>query len=61
MLPYFRSMEAFFNLSIPTDWQSLSYTTPVFLHAALARSANGRNSHSLSVQMGRPKGVVQDA
>ena len=24
MLPYFRSMEAFFNLSLPTDWQSLS-------------------------------------
>ena len=23
MLPYFRSMEAFFNLSLPTDWQSL--------------------------------------
>ena len=24
MLPYFRSMEAFFNLSLPKDWQSLS-------------------------------------
>ena len=24
MLPYFRSMEAFFDLSLPTDWQSLS-------------------------------------
>ena len=24
MLPYFRSMEAFFNLSIPTGWLSLS-------------------------------------
>ena len=24
MLPYFRSMEAFFNLTIPTGWQSLS-------------------------------------
>ena len=24
MLPYFRSMEVFFNLSLPTDWQSLS-------------------------------------
>ena len=24
MLPYFRSMEAFFDLSFPTDWQSLS-------------------------------------
>ena len=24
MLPYFRSMEAFFNLYLPTDWQSLS-------------------------------------
>ena len=24
MLPYFRSMEAFFNFSLPTDWQSLS-------------------------------------
>ena len=24
MLPYFRSTEAFFNLSLPTDWQSLS-------------------------------------
>ena len=24
MLLYFRSMEAFFNLSLPTDWQSLS-------------------------------------
>ena len=24
MLPYFRSMEAFFKLSLPTDWQSLS-------------------------------------
>lgn len=24
MLPYFRSMKAFFNLSIPTGWQSLS-------------------------------------
>ena len=24
MLPYFRSMEAFFNLSLTKDWQSLS-------------------------------------
>ncbi len=24
MLPYFRSMEAFFNLSLPTGWQFLS-------------------------------------
>ena len=24
MLPYFRGMEAFFNLSLPKDWQSLS-------------------------------------
>ena len=24
MLPYIRSMEAFFNLSLPSDWQSLS-------------------------------------
>lgn len=24
MLPYFRSMKAFFNLSLPKDWQSLS-------------------------------------
>ena len=26
MLPYFRNMEAFINLSLPTDWQSLSYS-----------------------------------
>lgn len=59
MLPYFCSMEAFF----PTHWLAVTIwqPTPVFLHATLAWSANGRNSHSLSVQMGRPKSVMQDA
>lgn len=25
MLPYFHSMEAFLNLSLPPDWQTLSF------------------------------------
>ena len=36
MLPYFRSMEAFFNLSLPTDWQSLSDSQLQFFFTQLS-------------------------
>ena len=36
MLPYFRSMEAFFNLSLPTDWQSLFDSQLLFFFRQLA-------------------------
>ena len=31
MLPYFRSMEAFFNLSFPTGWQFILCRSQMFL------------------------------
>ena len=37
MLPYFRSMEAFFNLSLPTDWQSLSDSQLQYFFRQLSR------------------------
>ena len=36
MLPYFRSMEAFFNLSLPTDWQSLSDSQLLYFFTQLS-------------------------
>ena len=36
MLPFFRSMEAFFNLSLPTDWQSLSDSQLLFFFRQLS-------------------------
>ena len=37
MLPYFRSMEAFFNLSLPKDWQSLSDSQFQYFFRQLSR------------------------
>ena len=37
MLPYFRSMEAFFNLSLPTDWQSLSDSQLLYFFHQMSR------------------------
>ena len=37
MLPYFRSMEAFFNLSLPKDWQSLSDSQLLYFFTQLSR------------------------
>ncbi len=38
MFPYFRSMEAFFNLSLPPGWQSLSdHQLLYFFHGQLSR------------------------
>ena len=37
MLPYFRSMEAFFNLSLPKDWQSLSDRQLLFFFSLLSQ------------------------
>ena len=37
MLPYFRSMEAFFNLSLPTGWQSLSNRQLLYFFTQLSR------------------------
>ena len=36
MLPYFRSMEAFFNLSLPTDWLSLSDSQLLYFFTQLS-------------------------
>ena len=36
MLPFFRSMEAFFNLSLPTAWQSLSDSQLLFFFRQLS-------------------------
>ena len=37
MLPYFRSMEEFFNLTIPTGWQSLSDRQLLYFFRQLSR------------------------
>lgn len=37
MLPYFRSMEAFFNLSLPPGWQSLSDRQLLYFFTQLSR------------------------
>ena len=37
MLPYFRNMEAFFNLSLPTGWQSLSDRQLLYFFTQLSR------------------------
>ena len=36
MLPYFRSMEAFFNLSLPTEWLSLSDSQLLYFFTQLS-------------------------
>ena len=38
MLPYFRSMEAFFNISLPTGWQSLSDSQLLYFFRQLSRN-----------------------
>lgn len=53
MLPYFRSMEAFFNLSLPKDRLSLSDRQLLFfLLPPLPRQDDGRKPHSQPIQMG---------
>ena len=42
MLPSFRRMEAFFNLSLPKDWQSLSDRQLLFFFSLLPRQDDGR-------------------
>ena len=37
MLPYFRSMEAFFNISLPQDWQSLSDSQLLYFFHQMSR------------------------
>ena len=59
MLPYFRSMEAFFNLSLPKSWADLSDPQLLFFFRQLAhRQDHGGNPNTMPVPMGkRPRAL----
>ena len=59
MFPYFRSMEAFFDLSLPKSWADLSRpATPLFLPPTCHRQAYGGNPNAVPVPMGkRPRSL----
>ena len=52
MLTFFRSMEAFLNLSLPKERLSLSDRQLLFFFSLLPRQGDGRKPHSLPIQMG---------
>ena len=59
MLPYFRSMEAFFNISLPKDWQSLSDSQLLYFFHQMSRDLPMEEILTLCLfQVGRAKNIM---
>ncbi len=59
MLPYFRSMEAFFNISLHKDWQSLSDSQLLCFFHQMSRYLPMEEILTLCLfQVGRAKNIM---